>query len=325
MNVLPNLDDEHWNEDLAKAPQDGTTLFLKGRYPDNDVEQIVIGRYDSGGYTEGWIDSRGFIFYANSWMKYSPVVLTKSFITEREIMTDKTEEHRDLEVRYCELLNNLGAVTHDHALTVIKKLRGEEKNAAPISKQLLIMCLFSTNADFKTPFPNVCTPWRWIDPVEGEELYRIMSDTGELVTYDDVQAFRDNLAKSYKELNEKYPTNAIDTSYGGSEVQPDEGDEPAIQPVEIVLKAIPMPYHQFGMQSTPPIYSLNQVFMDLANAVEKFQSLSFPMPKDRKTMMEFLQWVGEIDTQTLKATEGMDLLIHLLNDQFEKCSKDLKQ
>lgn len=42
-------------------------VLLLGRYPKSDETVAIQGRYETGGYTEGWVDYRQNEFYATHW------------------------------------------------------------------------------------------------------------------------------------------------------------------------------------------------------------------------------------------------------------------
>lgn len=54
---------------IATAPKDGTVIRLKGCWPKTDEVIELDGFYETGGYTEGWVDAeRSNVFYATHWM-----------------------------------------------------------------------------------------------------------------------------------------------------------------------------------------------------------------------------------------------------------------
>lgn len=53
---------------IETAPTDGTILKLKGVYPRHHVVIETNGLYESGGYTEGWVDERYNQFWPTHWM-----------------------------------------------------------------------------------------------------------------------------------------------------------------------------------------------------------------------------------------------------------------
>lgn len=55
---------------IETAPRDGTSIKMRGRYRAlSDGPLIEVdGRYDSGGYTEGWETDRGAHFNPTHWM-----------------------------------------------------------------------------------------------------------------------------------------------------------------------------------------------------------------------------------------------------------------
>jgi hypothetical protein len=60
-------------QDIASCPEDGSEVWLRGHYPHEDPSRIHIrvGLYDSGGYTEGYVDALLNIFYATHWRPIS--------------------------------------------------------------------------------------------------------------------------------------------------------------------------------------------------------------------------------------------------------------
>ena len=55
---------------IVSAPEDGTMLRLRGTYPNRHAEMPTVevhGFYESGGYTEGFVDQRFNTFYATHW------------------------------------------------------------------------------------------------------------------------------------------------------------------------------------------------------------------------------------------------------------------
>jgi len=56
-------------EPINTAPQDGTVISLKGSWPKTTEIIELVGLYEAGGYTEGWVDrDRHNVFYATHWM-----------------------------------------------------------------------------------------------------------------------------------------------------------------------------------------------------------------------------------------------------------------
>jgi hypothetical protein len=68
-NETPVTDDR-WHP-ISTAPQSGTLIELRGRYPKTDEVIEILGRYDDSIYTHGWVDERGNTFYANYWRQRS--------------------------------------------------------------------------------------------------------------------------------------------------------------------------------------------------------------------------------------------------------------
>ncbi len=54
-------------ESMESAPTDGSLIQLKGTRPRSDTVEEIVGQYDEGGYTEGWVDERGNWFYPTQW------------------------------------------------------------------------------------------------------------------------------------------------------------------------------------------------------------------------------------------------------------------
>lgn len=53
---------------INSAPEDGTTVRLRGRWPGESEAVEIDGFYDSAGFTHGWVDAeRMSTFYAEQW------------------------------------------------------------------------------------------------------------------------------------------------------------------------------------------------------------------------------------------------------------------
>jgi hypothetical protein len=54
---------------ISSGPEDGKDVLLRGHYPHQDASVRLVrqGRYDAGGYTEGWVDFLDNIFFATHW------------------------------------------------------------------------------------------------------------------------------------------------------------------------------------------------------------------------------------------------------------------
>lgn len=63
-------------QNISSGPEDGRTVWLRGRYPYQDSERRFVkqGSYDAGGYTEGWVDALLNIFYAHQWRPISKAI-----------------------------------------------------------------------------------------------------------------------------------------------------------------------------------------------------------------------------------------------------------
>ena len=56
-------------EPIKTAPEDGTTVRLKGHsYLSHEIVE-VDGFYEHDGWTQGWCDERGNWFYPSHWKK----------------------------------------------------------------------------------------------------------------------------------------------------------------------------------------------------------------------------------------------------------------
>ena len=54
---------------IETAPKDGTEIRMKGRWPGSAAITEVNGLYETGGYTEGWVDGeRHNVFYPTDWL-----------------------------------------------------------------------------------------------------------------------------------------------------------------------------------------------------------------------------------------------------------------
>ncbi len=60
---------------IESAPTDGTLIRLYGIYPchrDNERHVAVTGLYETGGWTEGWVDERYNEFWPDGWLPITP-------------------------------------------------------------------------------------------------------------------------------------------------------------------------------------------------------------------------------------------------------------
>jgi len=66
---VDQADGEEMNEwhPINTAEETSDKVYLKGRYPKSDKTIEIIGYYDTGGWTEGWVDERRNTFYATHW------------------------------------------------------------------------------------------------------------------------------------------------------------------------------------------------------------------------------------------------------------------